>query len=206
MSRNKKWPWIAFGLIGAVVFCLLYLLNPIEKSAANPSTISQPGVSKLSTSSASSSPAFMRPGLATSTLTLDTINQVSTTTLNITPTDAAGFVGVDQTFLAVQITGSSSVNSLLQVNWEFSNDGIDFYSNKISDTSSTTLRYSTTTQNLGGVGFSALPQYLNTGNPTNGFLVDVPVVPARYVRAVLSVPIGSLNSTNWAQFITRQEK
>lgn len=193
----------AFAVVFLVVG-LLYLLGPIDKAAANPSTISQPGVSKLSTASASSTPTFMTPGTATSTLTLDTINGYATTTLTPLVSDGVtNAVAVDQAWLAVQMTGSSTASNL-RIDWEYSNDGIDFYRDNAT---STVLGYaSSTPRGIGGQSESQLPKYKQTGVVTQGTLLEVPKIPARYLRAVLSVPAGSLNSTNWAQFFTRQQR
>ena len=204
MKKTNIYGLYLIGML-AVLSGLLYLLNPFEKAAANPSTISQPGVDKLATASASSTPTFMRAGTATSTLTLDTINGYATTTLTPLVSDGiTNAIAINEAFLAVQMTGSSSVNSLVRVNWEYSNDGIDFYRDNAT---STVLTYSSSTPNgIGGQAFTSLPQHRSTGNITQGFLLAVPSIPSRYVRAVLTVPIGSLNSTNWAQYFTRQQR
>lgn len=201
MSRNKKILWSLFVMSGVAAFVGLFLAFD-NRAAANPSTISPSSQTKYSTTNASSTPTFMTAGTATSTLTLDQINKVSTTSLVMKPlSDAAGLVGVDQAYLALQITGSSSANSLVDIKWEYSNDGIDFYRDNAT---STRIAYASTTPS--GQSFGETPKHRQTGNVTNNVLIAVPAVPARYVRAVITVPIGSLNSTNWAQFITREQR
>jgi hypothetical protein len=203
MSRNKKIAYSLFAIVGVIVFASLFLMFD-NKAAANPSTVSN-NRSNMGTSSASSTPTFMTPGTATSTLTLDAINGFATTTLTpLTSVGESNATAVDQAWLAVQITGSSSVSSFVDINWEYSQDGKDFYRDNAT---STRLAYaSTTARGVGGQSVGNLPQYKATGNLTNMIFVEVPKIPARYVRAVMTVPAGSLNSTNWAQYLTRQQR
>lgn len=193
--------WTIFGIAAVAVVGLLWILRPLDKAAANPSAISQPGQNQLSTASATSSPTFRTPGTATTTLTLDAINRTSTTSVRVTPSNPVGSIAVNEAFLAVQMIGSSTV-SLLDIGWEHSQDGLDFYRDYASSTSR--LAYASTTPS--GQPFNSFPTFPGTGNINNLFLLEVPKIPARYVRAVLTVPIGSLNSTSWAQFITKQER
>ena len=186
--------------LGALVF----LLNnpPVEKAAGNPSTISRPGVEVYSTGSATGTPSFITAGTGTSTLTLDTINQISTTTQQFlargTVTNA---VALNEAWLALQFTGSSTA-SRVKIDWEYSNDGIDFYQDNAT---STTLSYASSTA-LSGLGVSEQPTLTSTGNIVNKRLIEVPKIPARFIRAVISVPIGFSNMSTWAQFIVRQQR
>jgi len=200
-NTQKKIGYWVFVLAGFAVGLAFYWLNPLERAAANPVSISQPGQNQLSTSSATSTPSFKTPGTATTTLTLDVINRTSTTSVRITPTDASGSIAINEAHLAVQIVGSSTA-SLLDIIWEYSQDGIDFYRDYASST--TRIAYASTTPS--GQPFNSFPAYPGTGNISNLFLLQVPKIPARYVRAVMVVPIGSLNSTSWAQFITKVER
>lgn|SRR3990167_7475312 len=205
MSRTQKIFFAVF-LVAGLLFggYTFFLLS--QKAAANPSAVGQSGQGVLSTSSATGTPQFMTPGAATSTLTLDQINKVSTTSLRITRTDSIGQIGYDQSWLALQMTGSSSVSSFLDLTWEYSNDGVDFYRDIATSTNQRFAYSSTTPNGIGGQSVGNLPKYQGTGNITNAFLVEVPKLPARYIRAVLTVPAGSLNSTNWGQYFTRQER
>ena len=207
-DKTKKIMSWAFGGGVLLMLGLLYLLNPIDKAAANPSTISLAGQNRFSTASATGTPAFMTPGTATTTLTFDTINKISTTTLALTVEGEQNATAVDNSFLALQMTGSSSLTSTLRVDFEYSNDGIDFYKDFLLGYSTTTLvRYSSSTPlGIGGQSQGDIPNYRQTSAKTFGILIKVPDVPARYIRAVLSVPIGAGNSTNWAQFITKQQR
>lgn len=77
----------------------------------------------VQTSAATTTPAYMTPGLATTTLTYNTYTNNSIATATPTGTNQAVASVV---YLAGQFTGSSTA-ATLKVTPEYSNDGIDWY-------------------------------------------------------------------------------
>lgn len=144
-----------------------------------------------STSGATTSPVYMKPGTATTTLT------------NSACADRA--TPLDQSSLIVQFTGSSTASSL-GIAFEFSQDGVDWYSDTVNRGATTTqsVNYNQPTSQLLSFASTTVGGAAGTSARTMR-AISVPLV-AQYVRAVFTVPIGSTNGGVWAQFIsTRQQ-
>src|SRR3990167_547964 len=217
MTRNQKAFWGLSAFLAVAFFATLFYLTP-ERAAANPSTVSRGSNANLSTNSATSSPTFMTAGTATSTLTLDATNGTATTSLSMDTTFGEdNTVAVNSAVLLVNYVGSSSANSYLKVDFEFSNDGVNFYQDFLSATSTGgaglanaltadnrdahLFRYASSTS-LSGAIIGSLP-YLSNGYPANTYAINVPDIPTRYIRAVFTTPITSYNGAVWARFVTR---
>lgn len=160
---------------------------------ANPSAFGPITQSSVATSS----PVFMTPGTATSTITYDSLVGSKTQQYK------ANSVG-----LAIQYTGSST-NSVLNVTPEYSQDGVDWYSGSIIDpngitaTSSPinlafqnnlTMKFASST--VGGLGITLA----NSGIETR--FVVIPT-PARYTRVVFSETAA--NGAVWGEFVPVKE-
>jgi hypothetical protein len=162
---------------------------------ANPSMFTAGTTTK---SAATTSPAFMTPGTGTSTLIYDAHAQTFSGGQTF-KTDAVG--------LLIQFTASGTL-STLNLNLEYSQDGIDWYRNFVADPSqfgtttiaariaapfSTTWTYATSSP-LGGA--SAADQHRATA------AMIIPS-PFRYTRLVSS--ITGANGAVWAQFVPFKE-
>jgi hypothetical protein len=144
-------------------------------------------------SSATSSPNYMTPGTGTTTITC-----------LVQPPNASGAV---EAFVAINRTASSTASDI-KIDIEYSMDGVNWYSNNTSDLGTTTpqialaptqsfiLRFASST--LPGGGQIPVP------NNREARIFKI-ATPTKYVRAVISVPIGSLNSGVYASIITRKD-
>lgn len=158
-----------------------------------------------STSAATSTPAYMTPGNATSTITYNTYSNTSDPLAGVsgtTPANAANFVTLLGAF-----TGSST-NAVLKITPEYSQDGIDWYKGygilvPISTTTpnptyaysyvdSITFPYASTTSN-GATGTQAVDR----------FAIKVPV-PTKNIRFVVS--LTGANGSFWGQVVPSKQQ
>lgn len=161
---------------------------------ANPLFFNAPYVS---TAIATTTPSYMTAGTATTTLTYDTYASVG----NITATLKGA--------LLVQLVGSSTA-TVLNVNTEYSQDGIDWYQDAglfnvgyatsskpvdIGQVNQFTFAFASSTAGLGAV--PAL-------NATTSRAIPVST-PTRFVRFVFTLPVGSKSGAVWAQFVPQKE-
>lgn len=183
--------------IGTGVLVLLILSGSLlfgsSRAAANPSTLSAPTGCK--TAVATSTSAFLTPGLATSTLTCFVGEATS----------GAAETYEDATML-IQLTASSSPLTQLQYWIEDSQDNIEFYPRPIETLANATntplslspkiyqVNYASTTQQF-GTKIAGRAQY------------SVPIsFKTKYLRVVFSLPIGSANGAVWAQIVGKIER
>ena len=143
-----------------------------------------------STSGATTSPVYMTPGTATTTLT------------NSACADRA--TPLDQTNLFVQLTGSST-SSTLGISFEYSQDGVDWYSDTVNRGATTTqsVNYNQPTSQLLHFASTTVGGAAGTSARTMR-AITVPMM-SQYVRAIFTVPVGSTNSAIWAQFISQRQ-
>lgn len=151
-------------------------------------------------SNGTSTPTFMTPGTATTTLAIDT---------------APGGYALDSLTLLVQQTASST-NSIANIDFEFADDisGIpcdtnqnacDWYSNDIftqGTSSPSTLIQQTMSFNYAS---SSQGKLLGTINSTRSLTAISIASPTRYIRAIFTVPIGAKNTSVWAEFIGKKQ-
>lgn len=170
-------------------FALAIFLAGASVASANPSYVGP----TVQTASATTSPAYMTPGTATSTLTFDSYNP----TTNV-------FVA-DRLALLMQFTGSST-SAVLGINFEYSQDGIDWYKNAIvtSETISTTSpSLSLNTPTSATWTFSGTPLNGDAGTvATSTRIVSVPLY-TRFVRSVFTLTGAS--GAVWGQFVPIKE-
>lgn len=151
----------------------------------------------VQTSVATSTPVYMTPGNATTTLVYNSSTDSTNPTAVSTKTNA---VKADSVTFLFALTGSSTV-SVANVTFEFSNDGIDWYQNELP-----IFGYSTTSQTF--VPTTPLSMNLQFASTTVGgaagtsavdrIAVTVPV-PTKDVRAV--VTLKGANAAVWQQFV-----
>lgn len=152
----------------------------------------------VQTSAATSTPAYLTPGVATSTLVYNTLTNNSVATANPT-SNTNPATKADKAYLSIGFTGSST-SAVLHIAYEYSTDGIDWYQSFLPQGG-----YSTTTQsqypsiNSINVPFASVAiGGSGAGQATDRFIVEVPV-PTKDVRAVIS--ITGANGAVWAQFV-----
>lgn len=155
------------------------------------------------TSVATTTPAVMTPGTGTSTVVYDAYN------LNGTNEPTTGVVtDTDSATLLVQFLASSTA-SKLKIEYEYSQDGIDWYQDGVSNTFASSTDGSINinlpnsfTWTFASTSLDGLPV-----SATNNLSTEiVPVVTAtRYVRAVIS-DSGTTNAEVWAQFVPKKQQ
>lgn len=178
-------------MIGLTLFILA--LGTVNFAHANPGGF-PPGAK---TANATTTVAYVGIGLATSTVTYDAYNISGTnepTTGVVSDTDSAS--------LLVQFAGSST-SAVLNISYEFSQDGIDWYRD------STSISTSTIPEN---VNLANSLSWTFTGTPSGGIAGTVAttsriftvLTPTRYVRAVFSLT-GAAGAV-WAQFVPKKQQ
>lgn len=170
--------------IALVAAALLWLIAP-SFVKASPSEFAP----TKETAAATTTLVYMSPGLATTTLSYDSLSgdSVKINTLNV----------------AFQYTASNTAPTL-NVRFEDSQNGVDWYPRSTivgsATTSLMTAPYNnmsfvlSTTTDIGGSG--------TNGRIHESFTVNAPM---RWVRAIFSVPQGTTNGGLWAQFIPTKE-
>lgn len=195
MTNTKK--YIGIGAISALMF--LTAFGVFYTARANPSFFYR----STSASVATTTLTYITPGLATTTEIYDT---------------GAGTAGsIDTAILAVQFTGSSSPLSILNIALEYSQggdgldckttpDSCDWYADRFSAGATSTQTISLNTPTTYTITFASSSSQggLGTASKRNLRILEVKT-PARYVRAVFSVPPGSLNGAVWKEFIGKRE-
>lgn len=149
------------------------------------------------TSTATSSPAYLTAGTATSTIVYDSFNLNGTN--QSAPSDP---LAADTAVLAVQFTASSTA-SILGIAIERSDDGVDWYQDNLSTFATTSPQASLQVPMTYSWGFSSstINGVLNTSSRV-GKVITVPT-PTRYTRAVLTMT-GAAGAV-WAEWIPKKQ-
>lgn len=190
----KKLIYVIGGVLITTLAFILFISN-VPNVGANPSQLPIHGNCK--TSSSTSSPYYIVANTATSTLTCDAYNL---DTNNVNP------LSLNTASLLVRYQGSSTA-SIMNIKFEYSNDGSDWYQNTLGQVS-----FATSTQVKLGTLNSYSWQYSSSTNLGGGSLVsatstriiDVPV-PTRYVRVIFSSEVAVYNGAVWAELVPKQE-
>lgn len=165
--KRKKY-FIGFG-----VLLLALIIGSVTFVKANPSYFSQV---------ASSTVVYMTPGAATTTVTFDT---------GITTGQA-----MDNASFLLAFAGSSTASSL-NIQFEYSQDASTWYADKVnniaSSTSLTETRFPLTPANVFVLTMASTSLGGVTGNAATTTRIFSVATPTRYIRAILSMPAGSLN-------------
>lgn len=180
-----------FGIL-ALVLCFTYRTEIVRAVAPY-------FVRVAATSTATTTPAYMTPGTATSTLTTDI------TTYGLGIGDIQGDMNLR---LALQLTGSST-NSTLNYRNEYSNGSncgnaplsCDWYQDSVT----TTGQNATTTIIAPFHVFRLDAASTTIGNKTVADNRTMPIVlvpiMARWVRTIFYLPVGSSNASIWAEVL-----
>jgi len=162
---------------------------------ANPSYF----VPTYATATATTSPAYMTPGTATTTLTFDAYDIDQTDeSRGFNPTVLGGLS------LAVQYTGSST-DSKLNWQYEFSDDGIDWYWENIETNTNATTTQVAQSNRIYEWPFASSTSITGGSSDRAHKLITVPT-PTRYIRTHLYLPVGSTNGAIWAEFIPIKQR
>lgn len=176
-----------------MVLVTTLFLSVVLPASANPLRI---GTSQRS-ATATTTVVAMTPGTATTTNTYDAYSQPSGFALN-------------RATLFVQLGGATVPTATMNINFEYSNDGVDWYevaggynfgwatSTKPFDLAQVfqyKFNFASSTAGLGVVP-------LTDATTTRAILVDT---PTRYVRAIFSVPPGASNVNVWSEWVPLRE-
>lgn len=189
LHMTQKIRYIGLGSIVSALFLLALCFSYVAR--ANPSFFTRANSAICGNYTATTSPSFMTAGTATTTYTFDT----GCGTAN--STDSAVF--------AMQLTGSSTATVLTTV-FEYSQDGVDWYSDTLSQGATTTPGQALTTARTYTLTFasSTVGGAGGTGNGRVYRTVTVPT-PTRYVRAIQSLAPASTNGAVWGEFIAKRQ-
>ena len=162
-------------------------------------------------------PAFKRAqsAAATSTLAYMTAGTATTTSPVFDGGEGNSF-GHDSAAFAVQFTGSSTL-SQLQIAFEYAHDtpgyncastptACDWYGNTLYNQATTSPAQNITTAQTNLFNFASTSVQGGVVGITNRNLRIIDVkTPTRYVRAVMTLPPGSLNGAVWGEFIGKKQ-
>lgn len=189
--------WIARSFAGALLlsaFGLTYVYVSANALFTAPSA---------KTAVATTSAAFLSAGQGTTTVTYDSYGVFGTN-----QTGSGNTSIPNKGTLLVQFAGSSTA-SVLNISYEFSDDGIDWYKDNIYTVPTSTPTYyaqpsyniswTFASSTVGGVHVS------NANSATSTKAFSFPV-PTRYVRAVFTIPAGASAGRVWAQMIPLKER
>ncbi len=154
---------------------------------------------KARSATATTSPTYMTPGTATSTVVYDSYEQTGTN-----QTNTGNYTLPNTVVVAVQGNASSTL-SIITVACEFSDDAIDWYQNEIYPATTTgslpiatpvSFSFAYASSTVGGAALLA-----NTTGFAKAFYCPVPM---RYVRAVVS--LTGLNARVWTTIIPAKQR
>lgn len=159
-----------------VAFCII---GPTQKVEANPSFFSP----TVQTASATTTVNYATAGTGTTTLTYDTYTAGNTYKTN-------------SAVLFTQFAASSTA-SVLNINLQYSQDGIDWYSDNLVSASTTvnSVLYIQTANSYTWVA-------AGTATSSKAILIQT---PTRFVRAIETIPVGAGAGAVWAQIVPNKE-
>lgn len=170
------------------VICLV--LSSWTFVKANPSYFTRANGILCGSLTATTSPTFMTAGTATTTVTFDS--------------GCATSNSQDSSVLSMQLTASST-NTKLAVNFEYSQDNIDWYQSNLSAQATTTPVQDISTAQSYLWSFASTTPGLGAPAGTRQMKTIVVPTPTRYVRAVFTIPSGSTNGAIWAEFDAKRQ-
>lgn len=176
--------------LGAIVVAILVIaFGFLAVAKANPSFFMRQN--NGTTTTATTSVVYMSPGAATTTYSFDA---------------GAGAAGsTDGAVFTVQLIGSSTATTL-NIAFEYSQDNVNWYNDRLITSASTTQTFNLNSPNIYQWSFSSTSVQGGVAGitTTNRRIITVPT-PTRYVRAVLTLPAGSLNGSVWGEFIGKRQ-
>lgn len=189
LYMTQKIRYIGLGSIVSALFLLALCFSYVAR--ANPSFFTRANGLACGSLTATTSVSYMTAGTATTTYTFDT--------------GCATAGSADSAVFVAQLTGSSTA-TILTTSFEYSQDGVDWYSDSLSQGATTTSAQaltpartytlafaSTTVGGLGGVGNGRVYRAITVPTPT------------RYVRAIQSLTPASTNGAVWGEFVSKRQ-
>ena len=178
------------GVLAVVIAGLSYggmiaWANPLDFTIQNKATCTPTATTTLS---------YLSAGMGTTTYTYDTFAPGCTDPYS---TDKLSFL--------IQATGSSTATTY-NVTFEYSQDGVDWYSDGQSGFQSASTTGQTT------VSSDNLVSFAYASSTTDGLrsLTDNKIInvlsPTREVRAVVTLPVGSTNGAVWGEFVGQKQE
>ena len=166
-------------LIGTILFA--------QKVTANPSFFANYAASSAATTTVS----YLKYGVGTSTLSFDAQTGTSQ--------------AMDSATLLTQFAGSSTA-SVLNISFEYSQDGIDWYKNRLSESTTTAPNIDLNVPNSYQWTFASTSALAGAAGTiaTSTRIINVST-PTRFVRAVYTLTSTSQNGAVWAQFIGKRQ-
>lgn len=192
MNILKTRSWEIGAVLALAIAISTIFLIPLAPAHANPFRFP----ASAATSAATTSPVYMTPGTATTTVTYDSY------------ANGGGSQATDKATLLMQMTASST-STTYNVALEYSQDGIDWYSDsQLTGTLATTtqvfqtntpisysIKYASTTPDGGIVLANSNTAYRALTIPT----------PTRFVRVFSSLAVGGTNGATWLQIIGQKQ-
>lgn len=183
-------------IIGIVIIlAAVIVIKPNLKTEATQSLFYS--LPNWKTAQASTTLNFMTPGVATTTLTVNS--------------DAAGpGVSLDSLALLVQVTATTTASPTFNIQIWDSHDGIDYYarSGVLTSNASTTVLTGTYGDYRINISTSTINNNLSASGVAtriNQDIINIPVA-ARYTKFVVTIPAGGGNIGLWAQVIGKAQK
>lgn len=198
---------IIIGIIVSVAVIALGMWRPVMVLG----NVSQKTV-PCQTSTATTSPNYMQAGTATSSLTHDLYGGGCTTDGSTPTTAPVNSVLSDLAYLRVMLTPSSTALSVLNVNFLASENGQDWYhlSSNVFNLVGATTTYSGGIIQTMQINQSASTTYdyspvSSANSATTTRMAQIPT-PARYIRAIFTVPIGAQPLAMWAEIVGQKQR
>lgn len=159
------------------------------------------------TATATTSLKYMKPGTATTTFTYDAYGVNGSNQSNSGNTNAPTKLA-----LALQFTGSSTpknsaiATTTYKVSLEYSTDNKDWYGDAYTAFGTTTNAQNITllTSRTFKLGTQTSKGVLIGSTTPTKVLIGIEA-PTRYVRAVVTIPIGSTNGAVWGELLPEKE-
>ena len=169
-----------FALLGSLAFAITTKANPLEFLVENSAT--------GSISASTTALGYLSPGAGTTTVAYDSYNYGN-----------ADQYATNALSLVLQFTGSTTpingtvATTTYNVAIEYSQDNLDWY------TANGGLLATTT-----ALGWETSKGVLIASTTPTKLLLNL-TAPTRYVRAIVSIPLGSTNGSVWGEFIGQKE-
>ena len=195
MSKTQKNYYFLFvGLALASIALMVVVIYNLPTASANPSVFNQDsGTNGCVTAAATTTLSHMTPGAATTTLNCA-----------LKGDDYAA----NKAYLIVISNASSSPDTAFRVDLEFSHDsttGTDgtWFADFIDAKGTTTP---SGVRNLNVANAFVWGNVASTSSNFRTKIFEIPV-PTKYMRAVISIPVGTvnLNGAVWAKIVTQKE-
>lgn len=196
------------GIVVAILALVLVASIGAQRASAQPSQFSSGAVTSVL---GTTSPQYMTPGTATTTLVYDSYQSCGTNQNN------GGNTWATNSATLLLDVNASSTGTRFNVNFEYSQDCVNWYQDAFTNvngyaTSSTFItaivpqyQYLFASSTSGGLG-STTANFGISGLYNRDTRALTFQTPTRAIRAIITVPIGASNGSVWAQIIPKKEQ